>query len=105
MNVIELISYLEEMDPQAEVRIASQPQWAFENSIDDAVEISAPEVIRHGVFEEMSEEDQETTMRRADDGLVILLEENEEEPETVVYLSEGRQIGYLPSHAKSQLGW
>ena len=37
MKVEELIEMLEECDPNAEVRFASQPSWPFENTIEDVV--------------------------------------------------------------------
>jgi hypothetical protein len=74
MTVADLIYELEQMNPEAEVRFASQPSWPFENDIDSvvSVEIKNP---RTG-------EDVE-----------------------VVYLEEGRQIGYLPDEACQELGW
>ena len=63
-----------------EVRLAQQPKWAFEYSIDQAV-----------VVAEMENEDEE------DDRVA---------PKNVtVYLSEGSQIGYLPQNASDELGW
>jgi heme oxygenase len=38
MTAQELIEILEGMEPDAEVRLAMQPQWAFEYSISAAVE-------------------------------------------------------------------
>ena len=32
-------------------------------------------------------------------------DEEADEPETIIFLEEGRQLGYLPSEAKSMLGW
>ena len=62
-----------------EVRLAQQPKWAFEYSIDQAV-----------VVAEMENEDEE------DDRVA---------PKNVtVYLSEGSQIGYLPQNASDELG-
>jgi hypothetical protein len=68
MTVQDLIDSLEGMDPEAEVRFASQPNYPFEYSI-------------YGVIE------------------------TEIEGETIVYLEEGNQIGYLPKEAKEDLGW
>lgn len=47
MTVAELISRLEDMDPDAEVRFASQPGWAFEYSVDavESVEIKGENVV------------------------------------------------------------
>lgn len=74
MTVQELIDQLSYMDPEAEVRFASQPNWPFEYEIDDVVSVE--------VEDRKSEE---------------LVE--------IVYLTEGRQIGYLPTEAKEELGW
>ena len=71
MTVAELIQELEYMDPNTEVRFASQPNWPFEYGIRSVT----PEV---------------ATKTSID---------------PVVYLEEGRQIGYLPSEAKDELGW
>ena len=32
-------------------------------------------------------------------------DEEVDEPETIIFLEEGRQLGYLPSEAKNMLGW
>jgi len=32
-------------------------------------------------------------------------DEEADEPETIIFLEEGRQLGYLPSEAKNMLGW
>ena len=58
-----------------EVRSAQQPKWAFEYTIDEAV------TIKH---EDKDEEDC---------------------GETIVYLSEGSQLGYLPERVGTELGW
>ena len=68
MTVDELRDVLECYDGDMEVRFASQPNWPFEYSINDAVPV------------------------KTDDGEII-------------YLEEGRQIGYLPGDAKDELGW
>ena len=68
MTVSELIESLEYLDGDAEVRFASQPNWPFEYSIENAVEV-------------------------------------EVEGKTVIFLEEGRQLGYLPIEAKESLCW
>lgn len=40
MTVSRLIAQLEEMDPEAEVRLAHQPHWPFEYSAAAAVEVT-----------------------------------------------------------------
>jgi hypothetical protein len=74
MTVQELIYELEQMNPDAEVRFASQPSWPFENDIDSVVQV-------------------EVENRQTGDAVKI------------VYLEEGRQIGYLPREAKEELNW
>ena len=74
MTVQDLIFELQEMNPDAEVRFASQPSWPFENDIDSVVIV-------------------EVENRRTGEAVEI------------VYLEEGRQIGYLPGEAKEELGW
>ena len=74
MTVRELIEELEYLDPNMEVRFASQPNWPFEYDIR---------------------------------GVVVAGVENRqtEEVTDIVYLEEGRQLGYLPKEAKDELGW
>lgn len=40
MTVQDLIDILSEMNPDSQVRFASQPNWPFEYSINDVVEVS-----------------------------------------------------------------
>jgi SpoU rRNA methylase family enzyme len=80
MVVQELIELLESMNPESEVRFASQPSWPFEYSVSDVVE----------VVEEGEEEE---------------FDDREEDLQPVVYLVEGRQIGYLPGNVKDEIGW
>ena len=77
MTVRELIEELKYMDEDATVRFASQPSWPFEYSIS-------------GVIQTTVDKPGEYTWNRQED---------------VVYLEEGRQIGYLPKEAKDELGW
>ena len=63
-----------------EVRLAQQPKWAFEYTIDEAVTVKVED----------------------DEGFNPC---NEEEAPICVYLSEGSQIGYLPELVSSELGW
>ena len=79
MTVRELIEELRLFDQEAQVRFASQPSWPFEYSINGVVQAVVDKPDKHTY-----------------DGY---------ETEDVVYLEEGRQIGYLPSGAKEELGW
>jgi len=38
-------------------------------------------------------------------GVIQTIVDNRGNEEDVVYLEEGRQIGYLPTEAKEELGW
>ena len=38
-------------------------------------------------------------------GVVQTIVDNRGNEEDIVYLEEGRQVGYLPSEAKDELGW
>jgi hypothetical protein len=40
MTAEELMMLLEEMEPETEIRFASQPNWPFEYKIDDAIEVN-----------------------------------------------------------------
>lgn len=82
MTVRELKDLLEDFEDECEVRFASQPGWAFEYEIDDAVSPDAREV--------------------DDDGEPA---EAGDEAVPVVYLVEGRQIGYLPGFVADSIGW
>lgn len=62
MTAQELIDILEGIDPETEIRFASQPSWPFEYEISGSVE--------------------------SEDG--------------IVYLTEGRQLGYLPKEIADQ---
>jgi hypothetical protein len=77
MTVAELMEELSGMDPEAEVRLAIQPRWAFEHNLAGIAEVYAaePESIP------------------------------EEERPRIVYLGEGAQLGYLPGCVSEELGW
>ena len=79
MTIEELIRELEGLPQDTEVRFASQPSWPFEYSISDVV------------YTPLAES--------------VLNEDDEEEEIGIVYLGEGRQIGYLPGVVKDELGW
>ncbi len=81
MTLRELIDELEdaasEYGDDIEVRLAQQPRWAFEYSVDSGDTPVAVAKIR------------------GDRG----------KRETVAYIGEGRQLGYLPGAAAVALGW
>jgi hypothetical protein len=74
MTVGEMLYMLDGLDPDMEVRFASQPNYPFEYDIDNIVIVEV-ENKRTGGSKE------------------------------VVYLEEGRQIGYLPGDVSRELGW
>ena len=82
MIVQDLIDELESMDPEAEVRFASQPNWPMEYSIDCVLESS-----------ECCLDDDDDEEKEIDDST------------NAVYLAEKEQIGYLPSNVSRELGW
>ena len=80
MNVQELIDQLQDMDPDAEVRLATQPSYPLQAKVSTVAE----------VFLDSD----------ADEGI--------EEPRTAVYLSEGGEPEdgpYLNAEAAAELGW
>ena len=77
MTVGELKELFDQMDPDTEVRLAMQPAWPFEYSIND-----------YAIIDTSEEED-----FAKDDG------------KSVLYLTEGRQIGYLPKQVCDEIGW
>lgn len=79
MTVGELREALEGLEDDVEVRLAMQPRWAFEYTVE---RVAAVEVADRN-------------------------DNSEEEPpkRMTVYLAEGRQIGYLPGVVAEELGW
>lgn len=82
LTVRDLIEMLEDMPEHAEVRLATQPRWPFEYSIDvvTMVDLGA------------DQDDEARDMR-------------EEPSEPIVYIAEGTQLGYLPGAAARELVW
>lgn len=87
MKLRELIEQLQKMESEhggdVDVRLAHQPSWPFEYSISE-VEAGVP-----GYDDE--DEDEESPAK--------------DDRETVIYIGEGRQLGYLPGSAARALGW
>ncbi len=90
MTVGELKEMLEDLDDAMEVRLAHQPSWPFEYSIRDGLVMD----IKGCDPEDLPETDMDGS-RFVDD----------HEPEEILYLVEGRQIGYLPGVVSKALGW
>jgi len=108
MKVQQLIEMLEECDPNAEVRYASQPFHPFENSITEVLSWDKETMVDTEIeaIQQSIEEDGAEPMSYEDKK--ALAEENVEyggECAPVVYLAEGSQIGYLPEGPTEALGW
>ena len=78
MTVGELLDILDGLDADMEVRLAFQPRWPFEHSVDMATVCEVEDQERWS----------EKTIKRE-----------------VLYIAEGRQIGYLPASARYAIGW
>ena len=81
MTVQELISELEQMNPEAEVFIASQPEWPFEYDVEQVKEIHRDDC------------DPDEPMPMGD------------EQESIVYIAEGEQLAYLNTSVAANIGW
>lgn len=81
MIVYELKMLLEDLDEDAEVRLAMQPSWPMEYTIGDVVLV------------------EETPLHELDE------HEVDDYTPGIVYISEGDQLGYLPSQVSEELGW
>jgi hypothetical protein len=114
MTVGELIGQLQDLDPDTEVRIASQPHWPFEYSI-SAVSTNDPAYFvtyyDNGWFVVDDNEDSQDNEHFVagpfeDSGLAeVRMNEIISSKETIVYLAEGTQLGYLPIEARHAVGW
>jgi hypothetical protein len=85
MTVGELRELIEGLEDGVEVRLAIQPQWAFEYSIGSAV-LVGPD----GDQPDAYGEEEDAAMPPA---------------ENVLYLTEGTQLGYLPGYTSRVIGW
>lgn len=80
VTVSDLIFELQQCDPDAPVRLATQPSWPFEQAVGDVVEVDLSDV--------------------GDDEPAVEPGEG-----VVVYIGEGGQIRYLPGVVADALGW
>lgn len=100
-DLIDELEYLREsgISGDTAVRFASQPSWPFEYSISSIAALtkdSWEESLRGEMEGEgMSEEEIAEGIANAELDKV----------ESVVYLVEGHQIGYLSGEAKDTIGW
>jgi len=120
MIVQELINELEGMNPEAEVRLATQPSYPFEYSVNEVVEVEPGQGIEiargdwggeegwylliESGFEETDHSGPFETEEGAEAALVKMIEDSGSDG-PVVYLVEGSQLGYLPGDARRTLGW
>ena len=111
MKITDLIEQLEEiaeLNPNAEVRYASQPSYPFENSIREVLSWDKETMIDAEIegIQRCIKEDGEEPMSYEE--IKALARENLEYGggcDPVVYLAEGSQIGYLPEGPTEALGW
>ncbi len=103
MTLSDLIEQLQDLanehGPQTEVQIAHQPSWPFAYSISQIVAASNSE------FVEVSEDE---LAEWEDEGRAAhekYRQDAEELADTVVYIGEGSQLGYLPTPAVTALDW
>jgi len=135
MTVQDLIQELEQFDPDAEVRLAIQPEWPFEHAV-GGVASAAPcrvewavrypigdgdedmEFVEGDVFaaqerareltDELPEDAEIEVVGQVDGGDWLPMEEAEEAIEDageVVYIGEAGQLAYLPGAVAHELGW
>ena len=90
MTVGELLELLEDFPEDAEVRLAHQPSWPFEYSIETVADSAGEQTSCSECGIDWDEHDEECC--------------DEKRPD-VVYIAEGEQIGYLPGAAARALGW
>lgn len=96
MTIRELIEELtdlaDEHGDDAEVRLAFQPRWPLEYTVGrDVVAVT---------FAAPLDADYVDDAEDSDDAVA-----DEDHAGTIVYLGEGRQVGYLPGVAATELGW
>ena len=72
---IEYLESIKEINDNTEIRMAQQPQWAFEYSLGDSLVVAT------------------------------VKDEYSEASNKVVYLEEGSQLGYLPENVAEEIGW
>lgn len=101
-----------------EVRIAHQPSWPFEYSISEYTDIKVADPVGDvyvvpqpdgWVIEDNSEDEPKCKLgpfdTREEAEEAIVNERNSRTEPLAIYLAEGNQIGYLPSHARQAIGW
>jgi hypothetical protein len=104
MTVAELIAELQGMNPDAEVRLAHQPQWPFEHEAATVAEV--PAFTECAVCSSPVEGDDAVCQECAEEhDPKDLPTEPGAEHAGFVYIADGSQIGYLPTEAARVIGW
>lgn len=106
MNVAELIAELEDMDQDAEVRLAIQPDWPFQHTIDSVQQVDNPDADTEPApdpqdYEDEGEYDEDYAEWEA-------MRADQPAGDPVVYIAEGGQLysaPYLPGAAANAIGW
>lgn len=117
ITVSELIIILEDhrtrCGDDAEVRLAIQPNWPFEHDISpdqvQATDLSESLEVMNlegewYICDAATESDVEGPFA-SDTAAAERLDAMKEAHKPVIYIGEGRQIGYLPSEARAALSW
>ena len=106
MNISELIEQLQDIASEhgdnIEVRLAQQPQWAFEYSMGQPVVVDLSDGDKDEA-REMLRNDDLSDVERAEAQAVI--DRDDENDAKIVYFPQGSQLGYLPGCASNALGW
>jgi DnaJ-class molecular chaperone len=107
MNIRDLIDELESIASEAgddtEVRLAQQPRWAFEYSI-QKIELADMDKGTCEVCDGSGTDDDGENCDNCD-GTGFYQDDLDLAGKKIVYIAEGNQIGYLPKAAADALGW
>ena len=98
MTAAELIERLQEFPGDTEVRLATQPRWAFEYSISDVI----------GGDPDESDEEEDEDLEPEERQRIIqsrIARQDAGEGTQMIYIFEGSQIGYLPGTVAGWAGW
>ena len=97
MNIGELKDELEMWPDETEVRLAIQPHYPFEHEVEQAVGVS-----RHAFVQSTDKDADEYQCGKCEEPE----DEHPAEAETVFYIAEGYQLGYLSGDVSDALqGW
>lgn len=109
MRKRDLVEILEELEDDDEVRIAHQPSWPFEYSIDDRamtvvdIEQRQTDLANSGDDDDGLGSGMPAGIEGGDTYRISYAAGNA--PKKILYLAEGQQLGYLPGFIKDELGW